>query len=131
MDVFSRKPSRLHQGSQLFHRPEVLKGLSARTSLSTLGLLQNLEVLRQKSGRKISPPRFENPIDLREDMQQCYQHYKECKAVNSFPDDPLVRECAAAIREVEDFCERHIRLQELQIVSMSGQMSAMRGFAGG
>ena len=31
-----------------------------------------------------------------------YQHYRECRAVGQFPDDPLVRRNAAEIQDVEE-----------------------------
>lgn len=35
-----------------------------------------------------------------------YVHYLECRATGTFPDDPLVRRNAAAIRAVEDSVAR-------------------------
>lgn len=40
-----------------------------------------------------------------------YQHYRECKATFSFPNDPIVRRNAAAIMTAESICERRISLQ--------------------
>jgi len=51
-------------------------------------------------------------------MEQCYRHYRECKAVGSFPDDPVVRRNAAAIRDVEEVAEQN-RQSEFQSVLMS------------
>ena len=33
---------------------------------------------------------------------KAYRFYKECKATGQFPDDPIVRQCAAIIAEIED-----------------------------
>lgn len=40
--------------------------------------------------------------DLTEENLQAYRHYRECRAVGHFPDDPLVREDAALILQVEE-----------------------------
>lgn len=58
-------------------------------------------------------------------MLECYDHYRECKAVGVFPDDAVVRRNAAAIRDVEDVAEQN-RQGEFQSVLMS---LAMRGAA--
>lgn len=81
------------------------------------------------------PPRCRLPVDERGNslcpkgtpeksrsllpiMEQCYRHYRECKAVGSFPDDPVVRRNAAAIRDVEEVAEQN-RQSEFQSVLMS------------
>ena len=48
----------------------------------------------------------ENPRTLTEDNQLCYEHYLECRAIGQFPDDSVVRQNAAIIREVIDSVER-------------------------
>jgi hypothetical protein len=67
---------------------------------------------RNRTCRKGSP---EHPRTLSEANQRCYEHYRECRAVGRFPDDPIVRRNAAIIREIEDeiaskrerkFCEK-------------------------
>jgi hypothetical protein len=35
-----------------------------------------------------------------------YEHYRTCRAVGAFPDDPIVRQNALLIRDVEDSLER-------------------------
>ena len=55
----------------------------------------------------------ENQRSLTYENEQCYDHYRECRAVNQFPDDPVVRRNAAAIRDVEDIVERR-RQEDLQ-----------------
>lgn len=47
---------------------------------------------------------------------RAYQHYLECKAVGSFPDDAIVRRNARYIRQAEDAAERKIR-EELAMLS--------------
>jgi hypothetical protein len=42
--------------------------------------------------------RYAEELSLRN--QQALRHYRECAAVGSFPDDPIVRRNAALIREV-------------------------------
>lgn len=37
---------------------------------------------------------------------QAYEHYLECKATGTFPDDPIVRRNAAMIRMAEEHVER-------------------------
>lgn len=51
---------------------------------------------------KGSPPRPESAVVLSERNLAAYWHYKQCKAVGSFPDDPIVQRNAAIIRELED-----------------------------
>jgi len=46
----------------------------------------------------------DNQRTLNDQSRECWEHYKECRAVGQFPDDPIVRRNAAAIREVEDMC---------------------------
>jgi hypothetical protein len=43
---------------------------------------------------------------------RAYRHYRECRAVGRFPDDPLVRRCAALVRQFEEVLERR-PLEEL------------------
>lgn len=49
----------------------------------------------------------DKPNSLNESNQQCYEFYKECRAVGEFPHDPVVRRNAAVIREVEDLVRNH------------------------
>ena len=58
-----------------------------------------------------------NAISMSEKNWQAWQHYKECKAVGEFPNDPIVRRNAAIIREVEDHCERRDRSQISEILA--------------
>lgn len=43
--------------------------------------------------------------------RQAYRHYRECRAVGVFPDDPIVRRNAALIRRVEEAFEREPLVQ--------------------
>ncbi|MDB5312655.1 MAG: hypothetical protein JWO38_6857 [Gemmataceae bacterium] len=44
--------------------------------------------------------------DLTPQNRAAWQFYRECRAVGSFPDDPLVRWAAVLIRDVEAVAER-------------------------
>lgn len=44
----------------------------------------------------------ENPNTLTEANRRCYDHYQERVAVNSFPNDPLVRQNARIIKSMID-----------------------------
>lgn len=50
-----------------------------------------------KGCRKGTP---EKPKTLHPINEQCFQHYRECKAVGHFPDDPIVRKNAVIISEI-------------------------------
>lgn len=45
---------------------------------------------------------YDNPIDLSEKNRKAYNHYRVCKAVMSFPDDPIVKRNAVIISECEE-----------------------------
>ena len=49
----------------------------------------------------------EHPKSLNPINRQCYQHYRECRAVGEFPKDPVVKRNAAIIREAEDDFKRY------------------------
>ncbi len=63
---------------------------------------------------------------LNESNQQCYQHYLECKAVSSFPDDPVVRRNAAIIAEE---IEKSERANENQWRSALVQLAGLRAMS--
>lgn len=44
----------------------------------------------------------ENPIELSESNRRAIEHYRECVAVGSFPNDDIVRRNAAIIRRIDD-----------------------------
>lgn len=54
------------------------------------------------------------PIAITQQNLEAWQHYRECKAVGDFPDDPLVRRNAAIIARIEEEASRldEIRKQE-------------------
>ena len=51
-------------------------------------------------------PRPENAVEMTEQNWRTYQHYRECRAVGVFPDDPIVRRNAATLRGIEDAAGR-------------------------
>lgn len=68
---------------------------------------------------KVSP---DSGMSLNEKNALAYQHYRECRAIGSFPDDFIVRENAAVIREIEDQAGE-IKQQKFLL----NIMTAMRG----
>ncbi len=48
-------------------------------------------------------------VEMSERSMLAYQFYRQCRAVNHFPTDPMFRLVAAAIRDVEDRYERFQR----------------------
>lgn len=67
-------------------------------------------------------------VELTPRLIQAWLHYRECRAVGSFPDDPIVRANAAEFRRAEDEAaesrqaERDARLVEM-IVAATKQRS--------
>lgn len=58
---------------------------------------------------KIPPgaaPKPENAVELSPELAECIRFYRECKAVGSFPDDPLVRAAAVAVAAADDDVQR-------------------------
>lgn len=71
----------------------------------------------------------ENQRSLSQKNERAYQHYLECKAVGSFPNDPIVRRNAALIRAVEDSVastKNDILMERLGILGMVTAMLAGR-----
>lgn len=65
------------------------------------------------------PPALRTPetaSEMSDKNREAYAHYLECRAVGSFPDDPIVRANAAAIRAVEDMADR-LPLEQLLALS--------------
>lgn len=60
-------------------------------------------------------------IEMTIQNRLAYRHYLECQAVNSWPDDPIVRRNARIIREIEDAHKRLplMRLETLLIGAIS------------
>jgi len=48
----------------------------------------------------------EHAVELSEQNWQAYEFYLQCRAVGSFPEDPIVRRHAMLIRQVYDSFER-------------------------
>ncbi|MCH9725557.1 MAG: hypothetical protein K0U86_11750 [Planctomycetes bacterium] len=59
----------------------------------------------------------ENQNVLSEKNMRAYQHWKECKAIGQFPDDPTVRRNAVIIQELTD-----IAAEQRQFQVMSAMM---------
>ena len=57
-----------------------------------------------------------NAVEITDRTWKIYRHYRECRAVGQFPDDPIVRAHAAEIRAVEDQLERRKERQLLQTI---------------
>ena len=68
-----------------------------------------------KACPKVSP---DSGYELSDRNIQCFTHYRECRAIGEFPDDPLVRFHAGIIRSVEDDAERMER-REFQVLLQS------------
>lgn len=45
-------------------------------------------------------------IELTDQNRQCWTFYRQCRAVNHWPDDPLVRWAAELLRDLYDECDR-------------------------
>ncbi len=57
------------------------------------------------------PPGTERPgpeqaVELSADLRQAFQFYRECKAVGSFPNDPIVRWLSAQFAAAESHCDK-------------------------
>lgn len=59
--------------------------------------------------------------------RKALRHYQECRAVGTFPDDPLVRRNASILHEIDQACERRQRRQEMELLlAMMGASGAGR-----
>ncbi len=58
----------------------------------------------------------ENPKSLSPKNEQAYQHYRECRAVGVWGDDPIVRQNAAVIRSLEDMRKRRDEMEFQQFL---------------
>ena len=91
-----------------------------RASYDVRGVPTCPPVCRTEKGCPKGTP--EKQRSLNPENQLCYEHYRECKAVGQFPDDPVVRRNAGLIRDVEDRFERtrqtEFQTQLIQLVSM-------------
>lgn len=64
----------------------------------------------------------ENSLALNSANREAWEHWKECKAVGSFPDDPIVRQNAAiiedALKTVETIRENNFRATLMRLATM-------------
>lgn len=67
-----------------------------------------------------SPKTREHAIEWTDDTHRTYEHYRECRAVGSFPNDWLVRRDAAIVRDIEDEFERRPLERLLARLGMKG-----------
>lgn len=63
-------------------------------------------------------PRPEAAVELTPEHVETYRFYRECRAVNEFPSDPIVRWAAAVIRRAEDLCDG-VQSQRAQLTVLS------------
>lgn len=66
---------------------------------------------------------IENQNVLTEENAKVLRHYRECRAVNKFPDDPIVRHNAAIIDETERMLDRN----ETSMIAQSLHAATIRG----
>jgi hypothetical protein len=63
----------------------------------------------------------ENPKSLWPENEICYDHFKECQAVNQWPDDAVVKRNAAAImqaeKEIEESKQIEAQLRWMRLVA--------------
>lgn len=82
---------------------------------------------------KIAPgdaPIPQNAQELSEKNWKAYQHWQECKAVGSFPDDAIVRKNAAIIQKVHDEYDRQVMVRPLHdLVNLIPLLAVNRGRA--
>lgn len=62
-------------------------------------------------------PHPANAVELSEENYLAFAHYRRCRAVNRFPEDPVVGRNAAVIRLVEDAVESGERYRLFRMVS--------------
>lgn len=71
--------------------------------------------IQERACGKISPT---GGIELNEQNQRAYDHYRECRAVGHFPNDPIVRQNARYIRDLEDAHQA----SQMQMAMYSGRV---------
>ena len=64
----------------------------------------------------------ENPKILNSKNMLAYQHWKECKAVGKFPDDPIVKQNAAIIQEIQDLADDNKQIMLISTMMGVGNM---------
>lgn len=62
----------------------------------------------------------EHAIELTEQNFRAWQHYRRCRAVNRWPNDPIVERNATILRELYDELEARPMNQLLQALLMKG-----------
>lgn len=67
-----------------------------------------------------------NQKSLTAQNQEAYEHYKRCRAVNRFPDDPIVERNAVIIDSIERAVERKrdVELRELLLLAATGGLNS-------
>jgi hypothetical protein len=71
---------------------------------------------------KRGPDEFSTLLPINE---ECVQHYMECTATGSFPDDPLVKRHAAILRNIEREVEKLRHRQDLTLIAMQQNVARM------
>ena len=89
--------------------------------------------IHKKNGRELPRPcpppcetsagcpkgHWKEPKTLNERNVMAYLHYRECRAVGSFPEDAIVRHNAAVIRDLEDADDKAEGSQLMNIIALS------------
>ena len=72
-------------------------------------------------------PRIGQQADLSPRNRRVIRHYRECRAVGKFPDDPLVRKNAAILFELEQQQQNRRESERSQaILSVVGTIASLR-----
>lgn len=67
-------------------------------------------------------PRPESAVELTPEHRETVRYYEECRAVGSFPDDPIVRWAARVLRSADDHCERSLATRtQLNVLTLLGR----------
>jgi len=61
---------------------------------------------KQPTGVKLEDRRPETALELNDRGWRALSHYRECRSVGAFPDDPIVKQNASIIRAAEDVAEQ-------------------------
>jgi hypothetical protein len=75
---------------------------------------------------KGAPPKPSSAVELSDKNVRAYLHYKECKAVGRFPDDPIVTRNARIIAGAEESVKES-RQMEGQRQALMGILAALGG----
>ncbi|QDT41060.1 hypothetical protein Pan241w_11190 [Gimesia alba] len=96
-------------GAERYGEIEEFKGEPQRRHPKHLPLCQT------KDGCPKGTPGGQN--SLSDKNRQAYRHFRECKAVGQFPDDPIVRMNADLIQSVLDRVTEKQRVDELTLLT--------------